>query len=191
MPNLCDNRLTIWCDDSTTLAKICDAAAPPSISLFDKLASKFRFRSLPRSETGFLHFLHPMPANVEELDIEVLPQLPNKPKSYFWRVENWGCQHDFAYEFQRTSETELRSDFTTPYSPPVGALQHGAAQYGFRFRLLYCETGAGFCGIATEAGNNEFEITFDRSPAEEGVPQELIETFALHEAYLEVAAEQA
>lgn len=191
MPNLCDNRLTIWCDDSAMLTKICDAATPPVISMIDRLASKLGFRSLPRSETGFLHFLHPMPANVEELDIEVLPQLSNQPKSYFWRVENWGCQHDQLFEFERKSESELRAEFTTHYSPPVGALQHGATQYGFRFRLLYSETGGGFCGIATEVEHNEFEITFDRPPAEEGIPQELIETFELHEAYLEVAADEA
>ncbi len=108
MPNLCDNRLTIWCDDLATREKISAAAAPPSISLLDKLASKF----------------------------------------------------------ERTSETELCAEFATHYSPPVGALQHAAAQYGFRFRLLYCETGAGFYGVATEAENNEFEITLDRPPAD-------------------------
>jgi len=187
MPNLCANRLTISSDDSQVLEQICDSVAPPSVSLFKKLAIKFGFRSASRSTTGFLHFLRPMPANVEELDIEILPQLANEPKSYFWRLENWGCRHDFSYEFQRTSEKKLSCNFTTDYSPPVAALQYGAQQLGFRFRLLYCETGGGFCGIATESKNNEFEITLDCAPKEEGIPQELINVFKLDEAYQEAA----
>ncbi len=185
MPNLCNNRLTITSDDPALLERICDSVAPPSLALFDKLAIKFGFRMAPRSETGFLHFLRPMPANVEELDIEILPQLSHEPKSYFWRVANWGCRHDFSYEFQRTNQTTLSCDFTTDYSPPVAALQYGAAHHSFCFRLLYCETGGGFCGIATESENNEFEITLDRPPKDEGIPQELIDAFRLEEAYQE------
>ena len=189
MPNLCDNRLTIWCDDPATVSTILEAGAPPSISFLQKQGERFGFRQPSRSETGFLHFLHPVPPNVEELDIEVLPQLPNKPKSYFWRLENWGCQNDLLFQFDQPSESELRADFTTHYSPPVAALQHGAAHHGFRFRLLYCETGGGFCGIATEAKNEEFEITFDRPPIEDGVPQELVDAFELNDVYLEFAAD--
>lgn len=189
MPSLCDNRLTIWSDDLQTLRKVSNGAAPPAVSKLQKLARRFGFGQAPRSETGFLHFLHPVPPNVEELDIEVLPQLPNKPKSYFWRLENWGCQNDWLFQFEQSGDLELRAHFTTHYSPPVAALQHGAAQHGFRFRLLYCETGGGFCGIATEEKNEEFEITFDRPPIEDGVPQELVDAFELDEVYLEFDAD--
>ena len=189
MPNLCDNRLTIWSDDTQTLAKISNAAAPLVVSKWKKLASRFGFRQVVESETGFFYFLCPMPANVEDLDIKVLPELSHQPKEYFWQVENWGCRHDSKVDFEKISQSELRANFTTHYSPPVAALQHGAAQHGFRFRLLYCETGGGFCGVATEAENNEFEITLDRPPKEEGIPHELIETFELNEIYKEVAAD--
>jgi hypothetical protein len=189
MPSLCDNRLTISSEDSQTLKKVSDAAAPPVVSKLRQLAIRLGFAQAPRSETGFLHFLRPMPANVEELDIEVLPQLAHQPKSYFWRLENWGCRNDWSFKFEQLSESELQANFKTHYSPPVAALQQGAAQHGFHFRLLYCESGAGFCGIATEAQNNEFEISFDRPPIEEGVPQELIDAFNLHELFLEHAAD--
>ncbi len=71
--------------------------------------------------------------------------------------------------------------FPTDYSPPIAALQCGAGLHSFRFRLLYCEPGNGFCGIATESDHEEFEFTFERPPAEEGVPEELIALFGLNE----------
>jgi hypothetical protein len=187
MPALCSNRLTIWSDAPETLVRICSAAAPPSNSWLKKLAGKFGFQTTAPIKPGLFQFLCPMPKNVETLDVQLLPQLRNKPKSYFWRLENWGCQHDIAIDFERTVKEklpeELRANFPTEYSPPVAALQHGAKLHGFRFRLLYCETGNGFCGIATESDNSEFELTFDRPPDEDGIPTELIEAFALNDLY--------
>ena len=187
MPALCSNRLTIWSNAPETLERICSAAAPPSNSWLKKLANKVCLQTASPVKPGLFQFLYPMPDNVESLDIKVMPQLPNKPKSYFWRLENWGCQHDIAIDFERVNTAklleELRANFPTDYSPPVAALQHGAKLHGFRFRLLYCETGNGFCGIATESENSEFELTFDRTPAEEGIPAELIEAFSLNVLY--------
>jgi hypothetical protein len=124
-----------------------------------------------------------MPADFEQLEVETLPQLSNQPKSYSWRLENWGCRHDVSYDFDRTSSTEMRVEFPTDYAPPVAALQHGAKQHGFRFRLLYCEPGNGFCGIATESARTEYELTFNGPPEDEGIPQELIDMFSLNELY--------
>ena len=143
------------------------------------------FRNVERSDTGFFHFLCPMPENVEELDIDVLPQLPNEPKSYFWRLENWGCRHDISIGFEQIGDSELRSVFPIDYSPPVAALRHGAWSHRFRFRLLYCEPGNGFCGIATESDNVEYELTLDRPPTEDGIPSELIDDFSLYDRYEE------
>ena len=181
MSSICKNRLTLW-SDLETLEKIKTAAAPPTESWLDHLLGRFGVQRVKPMGMGLFQFLCPIPDNVDQLDIEVVPQLAHMPKSYFWQVKNWGCCRDVLLNFEQTGESELCANFPTEYSPPVAALQHGAKLHSFRFRLLYCETGNEFCGIATECDNTEFELAHDRTVVENNIPAELIDAFGLNQA---------
>ena len=184
MPSLCQNDLTISCDSQETLELLIESACVKPESLGQRIRNVLWPEKNMSDSTGFLEFLCPTPPNLEEVEINIAPQLAHYPKSYHWRLENWGCRNDFLLDSVERDGGKLKMDFPTDYSPPVKALQHGARIYEFRFRLLYL--GGEFCGVATESGDQDYELTSDRPPAEDGIPQELIERFNLNAVYQEM-----
>ena len=184
MPALCSNDLTIWCDDQKTIELLVESACVKPKSLGQRISTALWPAKSSLDSTGFLEFLRPTPPNLDEVEIEIAPQLAHYPKPYHWRVENWGCRSDFLLDSVERAANELKMDFSTDYSPPVKALQHGAKRLGFRFSLLYL--GGEFCGLATESDNLEYELSYDLPPAEAGIPKELIDRFDLNTVYHEM-----
>ena len=184
MPSLCQNHLTIQCDSQETIELLIDSACVKPKSLGQRIKTAVWPTKNPAASTGFLEFLRPTPPNLDEVEIDIVQQLAHYPKSYHWRLENWGCRNDFLLDSVERAGNRLKMEFPTDYSPPVKALQHGASRYGFRFRLLYL--GGEFCGLATKYDDQEYELSFDLPPAEAGIPQELIEHFNLNAVYQEM-----
>lgn len=67
---------------------------------------------------------------------------------------------------------------------PVPALQHGAASHGFRLELRYLNQDLQVVGEATEKEDRPYDLILEKPPAEEGVPEHLIEEFSLNEIYI-------
>lgn len=184
MANYCRNRLTIVSEDSTFIDTLVEIVDPPKAGFFSKL-----FHGKPVRDYGLLGFMKPMP---EELKKTITNGFSGEaPPWNKWMVDNWGCAYDVAVdETVRKSPTEIEFKFLSRYSPPVPAVAHGASTRGFQYRLVYCEPGSKFAGIATEAEHQEFVFSFDVHPRDEGVPQEIIDEFDLEEIYEEVKEDE-
>jgi len=136
-----------------------------------------------------LGFMRPMP---EDLKLTITNGFSGEtPAWHNWMVENWGCAYDVAVESAvRKNVNEVQFKFDSRYSPPVAAIDFGAKTHGFQYRLVYCESGNQFAGIATDKAHQEFDFTFEVHPREEGVPQEIIDNFGLVAIYEELKEDQ-
>ena len=158
MPNHCYNRLTITTDDYGLLIQMRDAAL--------------------MEEEQLLEFLCPF---TEETDYEY---------DYDWCVKNWGTKWDIfdveivSLEDERPSgfTAILELKFSTAWSPPVEAIEHGAERYGFDFELTYKEEGMMFTGVATPLMEKTYTYTFDVPPHEE-MPCQLVDEWGIDVDY--------
>lgn len=107
----------------------------------------------------------------------------NYEYDYDWCVENWGTKWDvFDVEVMSLVDDTLELTFSTAWSPPTEALQHGAERYGFDFFLTYKEYGMMFTGLATPDTDETYHFTFDVPPHEE-VPDQLVDEWAIDVDY--------
>jgi hypothetical protein len=114
----------------------------------------------------------------------------NHEWDYGWCVKNWGTKWDiFDVDVVSLDGNELEMCFTTAWSPPVKALQHGAKRYGFDFELTYKEEGMMFTGMTTPLMDNTYTYTFDVPPHEE-MPCQLVDEWGEVEAQDESEAEE-
>lgn len=184
MANYCSNVLTIKSESSSLVDEFVKATTPPKRNFVSKvlnLQSGHKY--------GLLDFLKPMPDDLRETITNGYSG--SEPEWRKWMVEHWGCAYDMAMDSTiRKSENEVQFKFHSMYAPPLEALNFGATNHGFSFRLVYCETGNQFAGIATEKDHKQFEFTFEVHPLEEGVPQEIIDEFELESIFDEVKADE-
>jgi len=107
----------------------------------------------------------------------------NHEWDYGWCVQNWGTKWDiFDVDVVSLVDNELEMCFTTAWSPPVKALQHGAKRYGFDFELTYKEEGMMFTGWTTPLMDNTYTYTFDVPPHEE-MPCQLVDEWGVDVDY--------
>jgi hypothetical protein len=107
----------------------------------------------------------------------------NHEWDYGWCVKNWGTKWDiFDVDVVSLDGNELEMCFTTAWSPPVKALQHGAKRYGFDFELTYKEEGMMFTGMTTPLMDNTYTYTFDVPPHEE-MPCQLVDEWGIDVDY--------
>jgi hypothetical protein len=153
MPNYCENRLTITADKST----------------IDTLQAAFEKGAL-------LETLRPEPTH-EGYAPSGQPCDNGMPEWWNWRIANWGTKWDVGGEHgvcERVSDTEIRMDFDSAWSPPIEALQ---SRDDIQYVLHYCETGCDFCGTAS--GDSDGHS--DESYSIEDAPPHLVAEFALDE----------
>ena len=77
------------------------------------------------------------------------PRNPVNPNDWYeWSCANWGTKWDVSSDaLVSESETELRYDFDSAWSPPIPAIHHISIQFpDLCFDLEYSETGMNFEG---------------------------------------------
>ena len=183
MANYCGNMLAISSNNNSLIDELVEIANPPKIGFFAGLLGL-----KPRHDCNLLGFFRPMPAELKKTITSCISG-PNPPW-WHWMVDNWGCAYDPAVEStDRKNDNEVEFRFYSRYSPPLEAIEYGAQLHKFDYRLVYCETGNQFAGIATNTSHKEFEYSFEMHPREEGVPQEIIDEFDLEPIYQELKAD--
>jgi hypothetical protein len=207
MPNLCDCKVTIQSQDVTTIRTLQQVAKNHGPLRAHKLPLSTRFRRrllLVLAEMGFrprhpttrgpllLEFLSPMPKDLElraerrDGLVEAFAkgaEFGDLPDWWRWLIENWGCQHEPLWiDVETPSPEELTLRFATEETAPVAALQAGSVRLGFSFRLTYWD--GHHAGWATVEENQEVAYDCAQAPAAQGIPQDLIDDFQLHDVYL-------
>ena len=152
MPNWCENHLELCHENPKMLAKAKRAIKD----------GKFfqRFRPCPKALTntveGFV-------GGDEQTKLEKR-RAKNVVKYgheswYSWRYDNWGTKWDLG-ETQHVSVDgdTLSASFDTAWAPPIPFLEYLHTEHGFRYRLMYVETGMGFGGIAVPGKDTSVEL---------------------------------
>lgn len=184
MADYCSNKLTLRSNDTLLINHLAATASPNKPGLLKRIKDQL-FRSTASNETaGLFEFCRPMPP---ELKATITNGWSGPaPEWRSWRVQMWGCAYEPAFEIiEQSCPNELTLIFETHYAPPLAALKHGAKEHCFEYRLLYCEKGNRFAGIATESAEEEYSFSLETHPKNEGVPEELIATFKLDDYYRE------
>ena len=152
MPNWCENHLELRHENPKMLAKA--KRAIKDGKLFQ------RFRPCPKALT---HTIEGFVGGEEQAQLEKR-RAKNKKKYgheswYSWRYSNWGTKWDLGETQSVSVEGDtLFVSFDTAWTPPIPFLAYLHTEYGFQYRLMYVETGAGFGGIAVPGDYAEMEI---------------------------------
>jgi len=134
-----------------------------------------------------MEYLLPMP---EQLEKTVTNGYSGEsPEWREWRIDNWGAPYDVGLEFcERIGDFEIKMRFTSYSGILTKGLTKASNTHGFRFNMLWhCDHGA--VGLCTESDYVDFEFPGEMTPAEAGIPRELIDAFDLNELYVALLEE--
>ena len=69
---------------------------------------------------------------------------------YTWCIKNWGTKWDIDAYSEEPSNNEIVYEFDSAWSPPIKAIETLSKLFpsSLQFKLVYCETGVGFAGVA-------------------------------------------
>lgn len=189
MANYCGCVLNIRTGNAQTIDELIEVTTPPKSGTLARLSTLIFGRTKLEGRYGLLEFMFPMPETLRSSITNGFSG-PTPPWQQ-WQVDNWGCAYDVAVDStNRLSPNEIQFRFASRYSPPIGAIEHGATKHAFQFRLVYCETGNQFAGIATENSHQLFEYSFEVHPRDEGVPEEIISEFDLDPIYQDIKEDE-
>ena len=80
---------------------------------------------------------------------------------YDFCVNRWGTKWDVGGDDGMITEdgpNALRMSFDSAWAPPIGAMEH-FMDLGFRVKLIYWESGMGFCGLFDENGDDYYDYS--------------------------------
>ena len=80
---------------------------------------------------------------------------------YDYCVNEWGTKWDVGGEGDQASQdspTDLRMNFDSAWAPPIAAMEK-FQDMGFKVKLVYWESGMGFCGLFDENGDDYMDYS--------------------------------
>ena len=80
---------------------------------------------------------------------------------YDYCVNEWGTKWDVGGDDGMITEdgpNALRMSFDSAWAPPTAAMEK-FMDLGFRVKLIYYESGMGFCGLFDENGDDYYELS--------------------------------
>lgn len=192
MPNWCDNQITI--------------TGPNSV--IDKIEKIVR-EDDSHKNTGLLHFMKPMPNELEGTTApsssadKPQPMIEGFDNWYDWRCENWSTKWEVC-EFYGVDRQDLAENnegesmisfsFSSAWSPPIGAYEHFLEKNEeCTLKAHYYEPGCDFFGIWDNGDDRCYAPSDYKSDDEffdSGDGWELDDYFGVTESMAEFEAEQ-
>ena len=80
---------------------------------------------------------------------------------YDYCVNEWGTKWDVGGEGDQASQdspTDIRMNFDSAWAPPIAAMEK-FQDLGFKVKLVYWESGMGFCGLFDENGDDYMDYS--------------------------------
>jgi hypothetical protein len=80
---------------------------------------------------------------------------------YDYCVNEWGTKWDVGGDGDQAtveSPNSIKMNFDSAWAPPVAAMEK-FMDLGFKVKLVYWESGMGFCGLFDENGDDYFDYT--------------------------------
>jgi len=153
MPNWCNNYLVLEHDDPEMITRAKKAYAD------GRLLAEF----VPVPES--LHIVAGSvgdPDEQKKLEEDTARNLEvhGYANWYDYCVNEWGTKWDVGGEDMLTEDgpNALRMSFDSAWAPPVPAMEK-FMDLGFKVKLIYYESGMGFCGLFDENGDDYYELS--------------------------------
>lgn len=181
MPNYCSNVVTFRHENPEMIRRVVDGYA--SEGLFAE------FHPIPdpliNTMAGSYGADDPRQAELEQRERDNLAQFGYK-NWYDWAVANWGTKWDVTQEHNGDAavsddQLEVQISFDSAWSPPV-AFYEKMEELGFEVDAYYYEPGMAFCGRYNNGLDDCYEIPGTADEAEQAIPQEIDEVFAIVES---------
>ena len=119
MPNWCNNRVTVFSDDTESVKKIKEIFESKD-SVFGKIIQEPDWKRLPNEKGEFPKVKQHFGKDGQLMfETHEFPDGKNDDRWYHWNISNWGTKWDACnVEIGYADESQIEVTFDTAWSPP-------------------------------------------------------------------------
>ena len=119
MPNWCNNRVTVFSDDTESVKKIKEIFESKD-SVFGKIIQEPDWKRLPNEKGEFPKVKQHFGKDGQLMfETHEFPDGKNDDRWYHWNISNWGTKWDACnVEIDYYDESQIEMRFDTAWSPP-------------------------------------------------------------------------
>ena len=119
MPNWCNNRVTVFSDDTESVKKIKEIFESKD-SVFGKIIEEPDWKRLPNEKGQFPTVKQHLGKDGQVMfETHEFPDGKNDDRWYHWNIQNWGTKWDACHvEIDYYDDSQIEMRFDTSWSPP-------------------------------------------------------------------------
>ena len=119
MPNWCNNRVTVFSDDTESVKKIKEIFESKD-SVFGKIIQEPDWKRLPNEKGEFPKVKQHFGKDGQLMfETHEFPDGKNDDRWYHWNISNWGTKWDACnVEIDYYDDSQIEMRFDTAWSPP-------------------------------------------------------------------------
>tara|TARA_B000000532_G_scaffold1587_1_gene1246 strand:+ start:43 stop:495 length:453 start_codon:yes stop_codon:yes gene_type:complete len=119
MPNWCNNRVTVFSDDTESVKKIKEIFESKD-SVFGKIIEEPDWKRLPNEKGQFPTVKQHLGKDGQVMfETHEFPDGKNDDRWYHWNIQNWGTKWDACHvEIEYYDDSQIEMRFDTAWSPP-------------------------------------------------------------------------
>ena len=121
MPNWCNNRVTVFSDDTESVKKIKEIFESKD-SVFGKIIQEPDWKRLPNEKGEFPKVKQHLGKDGQVMfETHEFPDGKNDDRWYHWNIQNWGTKWDItadSVDMEHIDSEILELEFDTAWSPP-------------------------------------------------------------------------
>ena len=119
MPNWCNNRVTVFSDDTESVKKIKEIFESKD-SVFGKIIQEPDWKRLPNEKGQFPTVKQHLGKDGQVMfETHEFPDGKNDDRWYHWNIQNWGTKWDASnVDIAYSDENQIEVTFDTAWSPP-------------------------------------------------------------------------
>ena len=150
MPNWCNNRVTVFSDDTESVKKIKEIFESKD-SVFGKIIQEPDWKRLPNEKGEFPKVKQHFGKDGQLMfETHEFPDGKNDDRWYHWNIQNWGTKWDItadSVEIELEDSEMLEVSFDTAWAPPEPICKRLREMFpDLTFSWFYDEPGMEFAG---------------------------------------------
>ena len=148
MPNWCNNRVTVFSDDTESVKKIKEIFESKD-SVFGKIIQEPDWKRLPKEKGEFPKVKQHFGKDGQLMfETHEFPDGKNDDRWYHWNISNWGTKWDACnVEIDYYDDSQIEMRFDTAWSPPEPICKRLREMFeDIHISWFYDEPGMEFAG---------------------------------------------
>ena len=148
MPNWCNNRVTVFSDDTESVKKIKEIFESKD-SVFGKIIQEPDWKRLPNEKGEFPKVKQHFGKDGQLMfETHEFPDGKNDDRWYHWNISNWGTKWDACnVEIDYCDDSQIEMRFDTAWSPPEPICKRLREMFeDIHISWFYDEPGMEFAG---------------------------------------------